>query len=269
VKRYLKSAEALKKPNTLRKYKAVLNRFVEFMPANADPRKITREDLTDFMVALKNRHKLGNNTVIQQMIIVAQFLKRHGKGGVTRDLGLPEQGIILPREYGDADLRKFLGACTPAERAVYATFLYTGFREQEVVHLFWTDINFNLNTIRVAAKPDLGFSAKRWEGTGGAGGEAVDGTPTRPSEAGTLPVRVPIAAWESRMAHAGPLQGYRPAGWPRSSEIRFEDVPLHVRDQDAPRRVRCPHGAALDGAPVARNHHALLGARRGRARPTR
>jgi len=43
------------------------------------------------------------------------------------------------------------------------TFLYTGFREQELVHLFWTDINFNLKTIRVTAKPDLGFSPKRWE----------------------------------------------------------------------------------------------------------
>jgi integrase len=163
VKRYLESVEALKKPNTLRKYKAVLNRFVEFMPANADPRKVTREDLTDFMVALKNRHKLENNTVIHQMIIVAQFLKRHGKGGVTRNLGLPEQATVLPREYGDADLAKFFGACTPAERALYATFLYTGCREQEVVHLSWSDINFNLNTIRVTAKPDLGFAAKRWE----------------------------------------------------------------------------------------------------------
>lgn len=147
---------------------------MEFMPANADPRKVRREDLTDFMVALKNRHKLENNTVIHQMIIVAQFLKRHGKGGMTHNLGLPEQGI-MPREYSDADFAKFFSACTPAERALYATFLYTGFREQEVVHLAWPDINFNLNTIRVTAKPDLGFSAKRWEERGSSGDEAVDG----------------------------------------------------------------------------------------------
>ena len=75
VKHYLASVEALKKPNTLRKYKAVLERFVEFLPPNADPRKVTRDDLTDFMVRLKNKHKLDNNTVIHQMIIIAQFLK--------------------------------------------------------------------------------------------------------------------------------------------------------------------------------------------------
>ena len=43
------------------------------------------------------------------------------------------------------------------------TFLLTGFREQEVMYLSWNDINFNLNTVRVTAKPDLGFSPKRWE----------------------------------------------------------------------------------------------------------
>ena len=44
VKHYLESVEALKKPNTLRKYKAVLDRYVEFLPPNADPRKITRDE---------------------------------------------------------------------------------------------------------------------------------------------------------------------------------------------------------------------------------
>jgi integrase/recombinase XerD len=39
----------------------------------------------------------------------------------------------------------------------------TGFREQEAVHLTSDDINFNLNMVRVTAKPDLGFSPKRSE----------------------------------------------------------------------------------------------------------
>ncbi|HEV2172562.1 MAG TPA: site-specific integrase, partial [Nitrospira sp.] len=98
-----------------------------------------------------------------QMVIVAQFLKRHGKGGVTRNLGLPERIISLPREYTDPDLKKFFDACTPSERVLFSVFLFAGFREQEVVHLFWSDINFTINTIRVTAKADFGFSPKRWE----------------------------------------------------------------------------------------------------------
>ena len=163
VRRYLESVEALKKPNTYRKYKAVLDRFVEFMPANADPRQITKDDLGDFMVALKTQHKLENNSVIHQMIIVAQFLKRYGKGGLTKDIGLPERIVILPREYSDEFLSKFFDACAPTERTLYSLFLFTGFREQEVVHLFWSDINFSLHTIKVISKPDLGFWPKRWE----------------------------------------------------------------------------------------------------------
>lgn len=163
AKRYLESVQALKKPNTYRKYKAVLDRFVDFLPPNADPRKVTRDDLTDFMVRLKNKYKLDNNTIIHQMIIVAQFLKQYGKTGVTKGLGLPERVVTLPREYSDTDLKKFFDACTIEERTLFSTFLFTGCREQEVVHLFWSDVNLKLNTIRVTSKPEFGFWPKRWE----------------------------------------------------------------------------------------------------------
>jgi len=39
----------------------------------------------------------------------------------------------------------------------------TGLRELEVVHLFWTEVSFELQTVRVTAKPELGFYPKRWE----------------------------------------------------------------------------------------------------------
>jgi integrase len=41
--------------------------------------------------------------------------------------------------------------------------LLTGFREQEVMYLFWSDVNLALRTVRVTAKPDLGFYPKRWK----------------------------------------------------------------------------------------------------------
>src|ERR1017187_6566615 len=46
---------------------------------------------------------------------------------------------------------------------LFSTFLMTGLREQEVVHLVWTDINFDLRVVRVTAKPTLAFYPKRWE----------------------------------------------------------------------------------------------------------
>jgi integrase len=163
VKRYLEVVEGLKKPNTLRKYKAVLNRFLDFFSDRTTAKSITPDDLNQFMVHLKKVHRLHNNSVIHNMIIVAQFLKKQGRAGLTRSIDLPEAIRTLPEEYTDQELEGFFAVCAKEERTLFLTFLLTGFRDQEVVHLSWDDINFNLNTLRVTAKPELGFSPKRWE----------------------------------------------------------------------------------------------------------
>ncbi|HUX09712.1 MAG TPA: phage integrase SAM-like domain-containing protein, partial [Terriglobia bacterium] len=163
VKRYLDIVEGLKKPNTLRKYRAVLNRFLDYFSGRTTAQSITTDDLNDFMVYLKRNYRLDNNSVIHNMIIVAQFLKKQGRPGLTRGIDLPEAIRSLPEEYSDRELELFFAACTREEHTLFLTFLLTGFREQEVVYLSWDDINFTLNTVRVTAKPDLGFTPKRWE----------------------------------------------------------------------------------------------------------
>lgn len=163
VKRYLEIVEGLKKANTLRKYKAVLNRFVDFFADHGTARTITPDDLNRFMVYLKKKHQLDNNSVIHNMIIVAQFLKKQGRPGLTRTIELPEAIRSLPQEYSDDELQRFFDACTVGERTLFSTFLLTGFRDQEVVHLSWDDVHASVGTVRVTAKPDLGFSPKRWE----------------------------------------------------------------------------------------------------------
>jgi integrase len=163
LKRYLDIVDGLKKPNTLRKYRTVLNRFLEFFSDRTTAKSITADDLNDYMVHLKRKHSLGSNSVIHNMVIVAQFLKKQGRAGLTRAIDLPQSVTSLPIEYSDDDLKKFFGACTPEERTIFTTFLLTGMRDKEVVHLGWGDINATLGMIKVTAKPDLGFSPKRWE----------------------------------------------------------------------------------------------------------
>jgi len=58
---------------------------------------------------------------------------------------------------------RLLVACDSWERALFSTFLFTEFREQEVMYLFWKDLNPKLRTVRVLSKPDLKFYPKRWE----------------------------------------------------------------------------------------------------------
>jgi integrase/recombinase XerD len=163
VKRYLEVIEELKKPNTARKYRAVLDRFLSFFTNKTTSQAITSEDLNAFMVHLKKHHKLDNNTVIHNVVIVAQFLKKQGRPGLTRDIDLPQRITTLPQEYTDQELKKFFKACSEAEHVLFLSFLLTGFREQEIMHLAGEDINLHVHTIRVTAKPDLGFYPKRWE----------------------------------------------------------------------------------------------------------
>jgi integrase len=163
ITKYLEQIDTLKKPNTHRKYEAVLNRFGEFFRDITSIDAISGDDLTRFVVALKRDHKLGANTVLHNAVIVAQFLKRHGRGGITRELQLPERITSLPKEYREEDLGRFFEASFDSERVLFSTFLLTGFREQEVMYLFWSDINLQLQTVRVTAKPELGFYPKRCE----------------------------------------------------------------------------------------------------------
>ena len=89
--------------------------------------------------------------------------QKQGRAGLTRQIDLPEKIAILPEEYTDSELTQFFGACLKPERTLFTTFLLTGFREKEIVHLCWDDINFALNTLKVTAKPEFGFYPKRWE----------------------------------------------------------------------------------------------------------
>jgi hypothetical protein len=93
---YLAQVEALKKPNTHRKYEAVLERFVEFFRDCESIDQIGADDLTRYIIALKKDHNLGANTILHNAIIVAQFFKRQGRAGITRGLPLPERITPLP-----------------------------------------------------------------------------------------------------------------------------------------------------------------------------
>lgn len=161
IDHYLDQIETLKKKNTHRKYEAVLNRFAERFPGRTFE-SMQVEEINDFVVALM-RKGMSANTVLHNIIIVAQFFRRYGRPGITRELQLPQKISSLPVEYTEEDLAKFFGACDGWEGDLFSTLLLTGMREQEAQHLFWTDINFGLRTIRVTAKPKYGFYPKRWE----------------------------------------------------------------------------------------------------------
>jgi len=50
------------------------------------------------------------------MIILAQFLKKNGGGGLTAQIDTPEKITTLPIEYDDAELQAFFEASLESSR---------------------------------------------------------------------------------------------------------------------------------------------------------
>src|SRR5689334_7692130 len=68
VNKYLEQIEALKKPNTHRKYEAVLERFLDYYRDRDSIDAISADDLTGFVVSLKKDHSLGSNTILHNAV---------------------------------------------------------------------------------------------------------------------------------------------------------------------------------------------------------
>jgi integrase/recombinase XerD len=62
-----------------------------------------------------------------------------------------------------AELDKLFSTCNAQERLWYEFFLMTGMREQEVMHVYWSDINFSAATVRVTHKADRGWTPKAYK----------------------------------------------------------------------------------------------------------
>jgi integrase len=68
-----------------------------------------------------------------------------------------------PEIYEREELDKLFKACHEEERLWYEFFLMTGMREQEVMYLYWSDVNFAAATVRVSHKPDRGWTPKAYK----------------------------------------------------------------------------------------------------------
>ena len=87
IRRYLDQIDTLKKPNTYRKYDAVLTRFDKQFPGR-ELQEISIEELNEFVIKLR-KSGLSANTVLHNVIIIAQFCRRNGRPNLTRELQLP------------------------------------------------------------------------------------------------------------------------------------------------------------------------------------
>ena len=79
------------------------------------------------------------------------FLKAQGVRGLVKKADWPQYTEEEPEVYEQEELDTLCGACDAEERLWFEFFLMTGMREQEVMHVHWSDVNFRGATVSVTS----------------------------------------------------------------------------------------------------------------------
>lgn len=125
--------------------------------------EIDRRDLLKFAAFLQSEKKQGPRSVYNKFLLVMTFLKAHGIRGLITKYDWPKYTDPIPEIYENEELEKLFDACDPQERMWFEFFLMTGMREQEVMHAYWSDVNFTASTVHVSHKPDRSWSPKAYK----------------------------------------------------------------------------------------------------------
>jgi integrase/recombinase XerD len=159
---FIDETKLTKKPKTLAAYTTALNYFTESCP-KLYLEDIDRKDLLKFAAFLRDDKEQAPRSCWNKFANVMSFLKANGIRGLAKKNDWPRYTEEEPEMYEDAELDKLFAACDAEERLWFEFFLMTGMREQEVMHTYWSDVNFAASTVRVTHKPDLGWTPKAYK----------------------------------------------------------------------------------------------------------
>jgi integrase/recombinase XerD len=159
---FVDETKLTKKPKTLVAYSTALSYFVESCP-KLYLEDIDRKDLLKFAAFLRDDKDQAPRSTYNKFEVVMTFLKAQGIRGLVGKNDWPRFTEEEPEIYEQEELDKLFAACDAEERLWFEVFLMTGMREQEVMHAYWSDVNFSHATIRVTHKPDRGWTPKAYK----------------------------------------------------------------------------------------------------------
>ena len=162
VTQFLEETELTKKPKTLAAYTTALHYFTESC-RKVYMHEIDRHDLLKFSGFLRDEKIQSPRSVYNKFETVMTFLKANGIRGLVGKDDWPRYTEEEPEMYEQQELDKLFKACNEEERLWFEFFLMTGVREQEVMHTYWSDVNFAASTVRLNHKPDRGWTPKPYK----------------------------------------------------------------------------------------------------------
>jgi integrase len=154
-----KVAAGERHPRTLEAHRYQLDRHL--LPALARRRiaSITVDDVAELLDALRRKGCSAKTaaSALATLQSVMRFARRCG--WIVADpveLLEPDERPRPQRRHqrvlGRAEIERLLGICTPRDRLMLATVLYTGLRISELLGLVWDDIDFAAGVIHVRAQ---------------------------------------------------------------------------------------------------------------------
>src|SRR5438552_652076 len=159
---FLDETKLSKKPKTWAAYSTALGYFQKSCP-KLNVKDVERTDLLKFAAFLRDEKEQSPRSVYNKLETVMAFLKAQGVRGLVRKNDWPRYVEEEPEIYDKDDLDRFFAACDEEERLWYEFFLMTGMREQEVMYVYWTDLNLAHAAARVTHKPDRGWTPKAYK----------------------------------------------------------------------------------------------------------
>jgi integrase len=154
-----KVAAGERHPRTLEAHRYQLDRHL--LPALARRRiaSITVDDVAELLDALRRQGCSAKTSAsaLATLHSVMRFARRCG-WIVADPVELlepderPRPQRRRQRVLGRAEIERLLGICTPRDRLMLATVLYTGLRISELLGLIWDDIDFAAGVIHVRAQ---------------------------------------------------------------------------------------------------------------------
>lgn len=158
---FLHEIQLHRKRKTFQQYSTALTYLKESVGERKRLAEITRKDLLDFVQFLRQEKQLAERTAWTKLTIAVQLLKSNGIRGLLARKDWPRFVQTEPEVYSPEQIQKLLSSCDDFRRTLFQFFWMTGFREQEVQHVTWNDVDFTAQVVRVVAKRD--WRPKTWE----------------------------------------------------------------------------------------------------------
>lgn len=161
MRQYLEAVAATKGTGTYSSYQACLSWAQQHIKKHLVQR-LDRSDLLGLFAAGR-KEELNQKTINKRVTVVLNMVRHHDHEIKLKKGDWPKTTDKPIEVYTEEEMQKFFAACTDDECLLFQVFLCTGFRDKEVAHLMWSDIDYRLSKIRVTAKAQHEFSPKSYE----------------------------------------------------------------------------------------------------------